>query len=128
LVGVMGGRMGETLRTLDYSGGLRGLVSHGRVGSSGQWMVWVAVMTVFAVGGAACLAQTAPPASGQTDSAESATPMTKAQAKELFQSVDTILQFVSNDSKLPIEHKVKRKLISRDEVNKYLTKKFDDDQ
>jgi len=119
--------MGKSLRTLDYSGGLRGLVSHGRVGSSGQWMVWVAAMAVFAVGSAACIAQAAP-ASGQTDSVESSTPMTKAQAKELFQSVDTILQFVSNDSKLPIEHKVKRKLISRDAVNKYLTKKFDDDQ
>jgi hypothetical protein len=55
-------------------------------------------------------------------------PMTKAQAKELFRSVDEILDFASSDSKLPIEHRVKRKLISRDQVNGYLTKKFDEDE
>lgn len=55
-------------------------------------------------------------------------PMTKDQAKELFRSVDQILNFVSSDTKLPIEHSVKRKLISREEVNKYLKKKFDEDE
>jgi hypothetical protein len=55
-------------------------------------------------------------------------PMTKAQAKELFRSVDEILGFVSEDTKLPIEHSVKRKLISRDEVTKYLKQKFDEDE
>src|ERR1700751_5339645 len=54
--------------------------------------------------------------------------MTKEQAKELFRSVDEILSFASNDTKLPIEHTVKRKLISRDEVNQYLREKFDEDE
>ena len=54
--------------------------------------------------------------------------MTKAQAKELFRSVDEILSFASNDTKLPIEHSVKRKLISRDEVTQYLREKFDEDE
>ena len=54
--------------------------------------------------------------------------MTKEQAKELFRSVDEILSFASNDTKLPIEHAVKRKLISRDEVNHYLREKFDEDE
>ncbi len=54
--------------------------------------------------------------------------MTKDQAKELFRSVDEILGFVSSDTKLPIEHSVKRKLISRDEINKYLAKKLDEDE
>jgi hypothetical protein len=54
--------------------------------------------------------------------------MTKEQAKELFRSVDEILNFVSNDTKLPIEHGVKRKLLSRDEVNRYLKVKFDEDE
>ncbi len=54
--------------------------------------------------------------------------MTKEQAKELFLSVDEILRFASNDTKLPIEHTVKRKLISRDEVNHYLREKFDEDE
>jgi hypothetical protein len=63
----------------------------------------------------------------QTPQANQA-PMTKEQAKELFRSVDEILDFVSSDTKLPIEHRVKRALISRDEVNRYLKKKFDEDE
>lgn len=55
-------------------------------------------------------------------------PMNKDQAKELFRSVDEILSFVSQDTKLPIEHSVKRKLVSRDEVTKYLRQKFDEDE
>ncbi len=60
--------------------------------------------------------------------ASSETRMTKEQAKDLFRSVDEILGFVSSDTKLPIEHSVKRKLISRDEVNRYLKSKFDEDE
>src|ERR1700685_2314604 len=55
-------------------------------------------------------------------------PMTNDQAKELFRSVDEILNFVSSDTKLPIEHSVKRKMLSRDEVNHYLKVKFDEDE
>ncbi len=54
-------------------------------------------------------------------------PLTKEQAKELFKSVDEILQFVSADTDLPIEHSVKRRLVTRDEVNKMLREKFDED-
>jgi hypothetical protein len=54
--------------------------------------------------------------------------MTKEQAKELFRSVDEILGFVSSDTKLPIAHSVKRKLISRDEVTRYLKVKLDEDE
>jgi hypothetical protein len=81
-------------------------------------------------------AQNAPaqaPAAGNSDGppkGDAAThpPLTKEQAKELFKSVDDILSFVSTDTKLPIQHSVKRKLITRDEVNKYLTEKFDEDE
>ena len=55
-------------------------------------------------------------------------PLTKEQAKELFRSVDEILSFVSADADLPIVHSVKRKLITRAEVSKYLTSKFDEDE
>jgi len=55
-------------------------------------------------------------------------PLTKDQAKELFKSVDDILSFASKDTGLPIEHSVKRKLLTRDEVNKFLTEKFNDDE
>ncbi|NYF81343.1 hypothetical protein HDF17_003663 [Granulicella arctica] len=56
------------------------------------------------------------------------TRITKDQAKELFRSVDEILGFVSKDTGLPIEHPVKRKMISREEVNKYLKQKFNEDE
>ena len=46
--------------------------------------------------------------------------ISKAEADELFRSVDQILQFVSKDTGLPIKHPVKRKLASREEVVKYL--------
>jgi hypothetical protein len=74
-------------------------------------------------------AQTATPSAPQNNApAANQQPMTKQQAKELFRSVDEILGFVSSDTKLPIEHAVKRKLISRDQVNRYLKEKFDEDE
>ncbi len=66
------------------------------------------------------------PPAGQSEKEHA--PLTKDQAKELFRSVDEILTFVSEDTKLPILHPVKRKLITRDEVNKYLRDKFAEDE
>ena len=56
------------------------------------------------------------------------THITPAQAKELFASVDQILQFASNDTKLPIRHEVKSRLTTRAQVEKYLTEKMNDDK
>ena len=84
--------------------------------------------------GALCVssawAQSAPGKGAPTASQgeEEHKPLTKEQAKELFRSVDEILSFVSADTKLPISHSVKRKLITRDEVNKYLREKFEEDE
>lgn len=50
------------------------------------------------------------------------------QAKELFNSVDEILKFASADTGLPIKRQVKRRLITRDEVTKYVIAKFNDDE
>ena len=50
------------------------------------------------------------------------------EAKELFRSVDEILQFASQDTGLPIKHEVKRKLIQRDEVQSYLEKNMKEDK
>src|SRR6266702_2615805 len=105
---------------------------------SGQrkgWRVWVETLALLAASCGMLAAQTPSPGAGPTapgaQSSKDATkqvPMTKEQAKELFKSVDEILGFVSEDTKLPIVHPVKRKLISRDEVNKYLEKKFAEDE
>ncbi len=56
------------------------------------------------------------------------TRITKAQAKELFRSVDEILQFASQDTGLPIKHKVKRHLITRESVERYIDKRMKDDK
>jgi hypothetical protein len=53
--------------------------------------------------------------------------ITPAEAKELFQSVDEIMRFASKDTGLPIKKKVKRKIVSRDEVQKYIGDKFKND-
>ena len=59
---------------------------------------------------------------------EAETHLTPAQAKELFRSVDEILHFASEDSKLPVKHEVKRKLQTRATVEKYVIDKFNDDE
>src|SRR5271165_2691146 len=69
--------------------------------------------------------QTSP---SQAAESEASKPITKAQAKELFRSVDEILQFVSQDTGLPIKHKVKRKLITRDKVESYVEKRMKEDK
>ncbi|MFZ0798115.1 MAG: hypothetical protein WCA13_03685 [Terriglobales bacterium] len=77
--------------------------------------------------------QTAPP---QTPAGEGAratqaapeTTVSRKEAKELFRSVDEILQFASQDTDLPIKHKVKRRLASRDEVQSYLEKSMKEDK
>ncbi len=50
------------------------------------------------------------------------------QAAELFRSVDEILKFASTETALPEHEKVKRKLVSRDEVVAYLQKHMDEDE
>src|SRR6476646_6608681 len=53
--------------------------------------------------------------------------ITPAEAKELFRSVDEILHFASKDTGLPIKKKVKRTIVSRPQVEKYIGEKFKDD-
>lgn len=50
------------------------------------------------------------------------------EAEKLFRSVDEILRFVSKDTSFPIKHEVKRQLVSRDEVAKYVTKHNSEDE
>ena len=54
--------------------------------------------------------------------------MTRKQTEDLFASVDSVLAFASKDSGLPVTEKVKRRLLSREEVTKYLVKNFDEDE
>ena len=80
--------------------------------------------------------QTAPPQppAGEGARATQSTPaapetvVSPKEAKELFRSVDEILQFASEDTGLPIKHKVKRRLAKRDEVQSYIEKNFKEDK
>jgi len=56
------------------------------------------------------------------------THITPREAKELFSSIGPILQFASDDTKLPIKHEVKPRLTTRPEVEKYLNEKMHDDK
>jgi hypothetical protein len=73
-----------------------------------------------------------PSSQGQSPADEAAaTPETivsPKEAKELFRSVDEILQFASQDTDLLILHKVKRRLTKRDEVQAYIVKSMKDDK
>src|SRR5258708_39428038 len=92
-------------------------------------MRWVAGFALFAASYVAFAGQVTAPNTGQTPPESAAqAPMTKEQAKELFRSADEILSFASTDTKLPIEHTVKRKLISPDEATHYLRETFDEDR
>src|SRR5882757_105291 len=104
----------------------RSMVGQGMRGGGG-FSKFVAGIAL-AVTAASEFAQQAPVPGAKPAPSTNQVPMTKEQAKELFRSVDEILSFVSSDTKLPIEHSVKRKLISRDEVSRYLKVKFDEDE
>jgi hypothetical protein len=73
----------------------------------------------------------APPPAGQSTDNKSSedheVKITPREAEELFHSVDEILDFDSKQTGLPIKHEVKRKLTSRDEVVKFLTKHVNDE-
>src|SRR5947199_625248 len=70
-------------------------------------------------------------AARQSDEKTSGKPedkITPQQAEQLFRDVDTILDFASKDTALPIKHEVKRRLASRDEVVSYLKKNMAEDK
>jgi len=73
-------------------------------------------------------AQQPSPAAPSASPAQPATHITPEQAKQLFSLVDVLMKFSSAETGLPIKSAVKRQLITRDAVQKYLTEKFNDDQ
>jgi hypothetical protein len=50
------------------------------------------------------------------------------EAKELFKSVDEILEFASRETKLPIKEEVKRRLVGRSEVQSFIEKNMKEDK
>jgi hypothetical protein len=66
--------------------------------------------------------------SSEKPSTQPETKITPQQAEQLFRDVDTILDFASKDTSLPIKHEVKRRMASRDEVVSYLKKNMAEDK
>lgn len=103
----------------------------------GMRSVWVliACMMLAALPMMAQEKQTPPaPTTKLSDSAANSatatqpTHITPEQAAQLFGSVDSILQFDSQATGLPILRSVKRRLITRDEVEQYLTQQLHNDR
>ena len=53
--------------------------------------------------------------------------LTPEESKDLLASVDQVLRFASQDTLLPIRHSVKKAIVSREHVEKYLNEKFESD-
>jgi hypothetical protein len=96
-------------------------------------------ISVFSVFGWAQVPETQSPANPPAPTQKNADQNTPAaaepeqkispkEAEVLFRSVDEILQFASKDTALPIKHGVKRRLVTRDEVEAYLKKSMAEDK
>jgi hypothetical protein len=93
---------------------------------------WDSIAMSLLLAGALCAsAQDAPspPQGSQTQPApQKDTRISPEATKELFRSLNQILSFASDDTQLQIRHEVKRRLITRDQVEKYILEKFQDDK
>jgi hypothetical protein len=80
------------------------------------------VLTLLLLAGLATPQVVAPPqpVPQQKQQKEEQPRVSKAEADELFRSVDSILKWVGNNTGLPIKHPVKRELVGRAEVQKYV--------
>jgi hypothetical protein len=91
------------------------------------------ILLISMVGAAAAASAQDPQAQDQPPAREGArsaqeTTISSKEAKELFRSVDEILQFASHDTGLPIKHEVKRRLTKRNEVQHYIQKSMKEDK
>ena len=69
-----------------------------------------------------------PSAPAKSANPSTSTHITPEQARQLFSSVDSILQFDSKVTGLPVLETVKRRLVTRDEVEKYLMHQLQNDR
>ena len=91
---------------------------------------WLAAVALGALLAAPAAAQATPaPPQAPASKAERRQPKISArEAEELLRSVDQILKFVSEDTKLPIQQPVKRKLASADEVKQFFADRLREDK
>ncbi|MGA8311792.1 MAG: hypothetical protein WB755_17295, partial [Terriglobales bacterium] len=100
-----------------------------RTGGKGFLAIFLNRILVVLLLSLAAWAQAAQSADSQKAAGEGARATTDTEeqkispqeAEKLFRSVDEILQFASRDTLFPIKHEVKRQLVSRDQVETYVT-------
>lgn len=63
----------------------------------------------------------------QAEKPEKEHKITPDEIIQLFKSVDEILLFASKDTHLPVKHSVKKAVVTREQVEKYIGDKFKDD-
>ncbi|HTU51872.1 MAG TPA: hypothetical protein VMF56_14865 [Acidobacteriaceae bacterium] len=120
-----------------------GFLNRGELLLVTRWLI-VSVCTLFLLLPRESHAQSAPPPAGNNPSTPQTPPtpprpstpanpsapthITPEQARQLFSSVDSILQFDSKVTGLPVLQPVKRRLVTRDEVEQYLTHQLQNDR
>jgi hypothetical protein len=73
--------------------------------------------------------QKAPPPSAQVeiDTAPPVHKLNPEEAKDLLASVDEVFRFASQDTLLPMKHSIKKAVVSREQVAKYINEKMESD-
>src|SRR5450755_549439 len=95
-----------------------------------SWLLKLAflLLLVDAVWTPLAVAKTSASQDQASDTSAPESTISSKRAKELFRSVDEILEFASHDTGLPIKHEVKRRLTKRDEVQSYIKKSMKEDK
>jgi hypothetical protein len=96
-----------------------------------SWYFWLTLTLALGLllAAPATAQQTPAPAKPAAPKAQKHKPQISAQqAQELLRSVDQVLKFASEDTRLPIRQPVKRKLASAEEVKQYFSDRLRDDK
>ncbi len=105
-------------------------MDHARQSHFKRITIWVVAWIFFSI--SVAWTQNQPPLkSAETDPDaphpdDTSYQISSREADELFRSVDDILKFCSKETGLPVKRTVNRKLVNRDEVEKFLRKGMDD--
>ncbi|HJX82753.1 MAG TPA: hypothetical protein VJ723_00255 [Candidatus Angelobacter sp.] len=89
--------------------------------------IFLTTVLFFALAGAQTEQKSQPPSDDSAKPPARGHKITPEETKELFQQVDEILRFASERTLLPIKHPVKKAMVDRAAVEKYIEDKFKDD-
>ncbi|MCI0349500.1 MAG: hypothetical protein L0Z53_08745 [Acidobacteriales bacterium] len=90
-------------------------------------LLWLLLFAALAPAVFAATAADEPAAFAKTKQ-KSEPKLSEREVEELFQSLKSILDFVSDDTKYPIKHPVKHQMTSRDKVGEWISERLKDEQ